>query len=344
MEFNCLTSTQMEIDNLLLKNNVLLAPMAGITDLIFRLLAREFGCSLCFTEMISANGLVMETGKSYQYLESVPDDSPLGVQIFGSDPNVLSEAARIVTDKGADLVDINMGCPVKKILRTGAGGALMRDHSKIASILKSVRKATSLPLTVKMRSGWSHDEINVLNIARVVQDCGADAVVLHPRTVNQGFGGRADWSHIASVKRSLDIPVVGSGDIRGPEDARNMLDVTGCDGVMIGRGVLGNPWIIRDVVGYLENKNIFSLPDLKEREYIINRHLDISVSFFGKKAGLKKFRKHLLWYTKGLKESSRFREIIVRIDEKELLIDMIHSYFESIDEKQINVQCDSKQK
>ncbi len=320
----------MKIGNLLLKNNVFLAPMAGITDIVFRLLVREFGCALCFTEMISANGLVRGTGKSYQYLKTSSDDKPLGVQIFGSDPDVLSEAARIITDKGADLVDINMGCPVKKVLRTGAGGALMKDPSKIAVILRRLRKATSLPLTVKMRSGWNHDEINVLNIARIVQDCGADAVILHPRTVNQGFGGMADWSLIASVKECLNIPVVGSGDIRSPEDARRMLDVTGCDGVMIGRGVLGNPWIVRDIVFYLEDKNVFSPPALQEREDIINQHLNMSVNFFGEKIGVRNFRKHLSWYTKGLKGSSRFREMVIRIDKKESLLKMVHGYFQSI--------------
>ncbi len=329
----------MKIDNLLLKNNVFLAPMAGITDLVFRLLVREFGTSLCFTEMVSANGLVRGTEKSYRYLESMPGDKPLGVQIFGSDPGVLSEAARIVTDRGADLVDINMGCPVKKILKTGAGGVLMRDPSKVAVILQSIRKATFLPVTVKMRSGWSNDEINVLEIARVVQDCGVDAVVLHPRTVNQGFGGRADWRLIASLKRSLNIPIIGSGDVIRPEDAQRMLDVTGCDGVMIGRGILGNPWIVRDVVGYLKNKNVFLPPALHEREDMINRHLNMSVKFFGEKTGLRKFRKHLLWYTKGLKGSSRFRETVVKIDRKESLLTMVHDYFQSISEKEENGRC-----
>lgn len=323
----------MKIGNLLLKNNIFLAPMAGITDLVFRLLVRKFGCSLCFTEMVSANGLVRGTEKSYRYLESISGDKPLGVQIFGSDPCVLSEAAKIVTDKGADLVDINMGCPVKKVLKIGAGGILMRDPSKVAVILQSIRKATSLPVTVKMRSGWSKDEINFLEIARVAQDCGVDAVVLHPRTVNQGFGGRADWGLIARVKKFLNIPVVGSGDVRRPEDAQRMLNVTECDGVMIGRGVLGNPWIVRDVLGYLENKNIFSPLALEEREDIINYHLDMSVKFFGEKTGLRKFRKHLLWYTKGLKGSSRFRETVVKIDKTESLLAMVHSYFKSIDEK-----------
>ena len=320
----------MKIGNLLLKNNVFLAPMAGITDIVFRLLVREFGCALCFTEMISANGLVRGTGKSYQYLETSSDDKPLGVQIFGSDPDVLSEAARIITDKGADLVDINMGCPVKKVLRTGAGGALMKDSSKVTAILRRLRKATSLPLTVKMRSGWNHDEINVLNIARIVQDCGADAVILHPRTVNQGFGGRADWSLIASVKECLNIPVVGSGDIRSPEDARRMLDVTGCDGVMIGRGVLGNPWIVRDIVSHLGDEKVFLPPVLQEREDIINRHLNMSVDFWGERVGVRNFRKHLLWYTKGLKGGSRFREMIGKVDEKKSVLDAVRRYFQSI--------------
>lgn len=329
----------MKIDNLLLKNNVFLAPMAGITDLVFRLLVRKFGPSLCFTEMVSANGLVRGTENSYRYLESMPGDKPLGVQIFGSDPGVLSEAAKIVTDRGADLVDINMGCPVKKVLKTGAGGILMRDPSKVAVILQSIREATSLPVTVKIRSGWSNEEINVLEIARVVQDCGVDAVVLHPRTVNQGFGGRADWRLIARVKKCLNIPVVGSGDVRRPEDAQRMLDMTGCDGVMIGRGVLGNPWIVRDVVGYLKNKNVFSPPALEEREDIINHHLNMSVRFFGEKAGLRKFLKHLLWYTKGLKGSSRFRETVVKIDGKESLLTMVHDYFQSISEKEETGRC-----
>jgi len=164
-------------------------------------------------------------------------------------------------------------------------------------------------------------------------------VVLHPRTVNQGFGGRADWRLIAHVKKCLNIPVVGSGDVRKPEDAQRMLDVTGCDGVMIGRGVLGNPWIVRDVVGYLKNKNVFLPPALEERENIINYHLDMSVKFFGEKAGLRKFRKHLLWYTKGLKGSSRFRETVVKIDGKESLLTMVHDYFQSISEKEENGRC-----
>lgn len=320
----------MKIGNLLLRNNVFLAPMAGITDIVFRLLVRQFGCALGFTEMVSANGLVRGTEKSYRYLESSPDDKPLGVQIFGSDPDVLAEAARIVTENGADLVDINMGCPVKKVLKTGAGGALTKDPAKVAVMLRRLRGATSLPLTVKIRSGWNHEGINALEIARIAQDCGVDAVILHPRTVNQGFGGSADWNLIASVKKCLNIPVVGSGDIRSPEDARRMLDVTGCDGVMIGRGVLGNPWIVRDIVSHLGDEKVFLPPVLQEREDIINRHLNMSVDFWGERVGVRNFRKHLLWYTKGLKGGSRFREMIGKVDEKKYVLDAVHRYFQSI--------------
>ncbi len=323
----------MKIGKLSLRNNVLLAPMAGITDLVFRLLVREFGCALGFTEMISANGLVRGTEKSYRYLETTPNDKPLGVQIFGSDPDVLSEAARIVTDRGADLVDINMGCPVKKVLKTGAGGALMKEPAKVAVILQRLREATPLPLTVKIRSGWNHDEISALNIARIAQDCGVDAVILHPRTVNQGFGGRADWSLIASVKKCLNISVVGSGDIRSPEDARRMLDETGCDGVMVGRGVLGNPWIIKNIVYYLKGKNVLLPPTLREREGIIKQHLNMSVDFLGAGVGVRNFRKHMSWYTKGLKGGSRFREMVGKADEKESVLDAVHRYFQSINEK-----------
>ena len=322
----------MKIGKLSLRNNVFLAPMAGITDLAFRLLVRRFGCAMAFTEMISANGLVMGTEKSYRYLESSSDDKPLGVQIFGSDPGIISEAVRIVTDRGADLVDINMGCPVKKVLKTGAGGALMRNPLKVALVLRRAREATPLPLTIKLRSGWNHDEINTLRIAGIAQDCGVDAVILHPRTVSQRFGGAADWSLIGKMKRDLDIPVVGNGDIRSPEDARRMLDVTGCDGVMVGRGGLGRPWIVRGIIQYLEGKNVYLTPALQEREGIINQHLEMNINLRGEEMGVRNFRKHLLWYTKGLKGSSRFREMVGRIDKKQSMLNAVHRYFQFIDE------------
>ncbi len=190
----------MRIGNLTLRNNVFLAPMAGITNMPFRVLVREFGCALAFTEMISANGLVRKTQKSYRYLDSSPEDKPLGIQIFGSDPDVLVEAAQIVAALGADLVDINMGCPVKKVIKTGAGAALMRAPEKVCMILKSLRKATELPLTVKIRAGWRRGDMKALEIARIAEDCGVNAVIIHPRTADQGFSGSADWRIIEEVK------------------------------------------------------------------------------------------------------------------------------------------------
>ena len=321
---------EINIGNLSLRNNIFLAPMAGITDLPFRTLVRNFGSSLCFTEMISANGLVRKTSKSYRYLESSPDDRPLGVQIFGSDPDILRDAAGIVTEMGADIVDINAGCPVKKVLKTGAGAALMRDPAKFAAIVRSVRKATHLPLTVKIRSGWIDNEINAIEIAEIAEGCGADALTLHPRTVKQGFSGAADWNLIGMVKKRAGIPIIGSGDIRNPEDALAMMKETGCDGVMVARGALGNPWIFKKITAFLSDSTLPFTPSLIEREDVIRRHLEMNISLCGERMGVKGFRKHLLWYTKGLKEGNKFRRAAVSVNEADKLLEMVHEYLQSL--------------
>jgi len=321
---------KMNIGSLSLVNNIFLAPMAGITDLPFRVLTRKFGASFCFTEMVSANGLVRGTHKSYEYLKSSPDDSPLGVQIFGSDPDILSEAARIVTESGADLIDINAGCPVKKVLKTGAGAALMRDPAKFETIVKSVRKATRLPLTVKIRSGWGHDELNAIEIAGIAENCGVDALSLHPRTVRQGFSGTAEWNLIGLVKKNTNIPVIGSGDVRKPGDALRMIEETGCDGVMVGRGALGNPWIFEGITTLISDGTTPAPPSPIEREAVILQHLETNINLYGKGIGVKNFRKHLLWYTKGLKGGNKFREIAVSVTEINELLNMVHEYLRSL--------------
>jgi nifR3 family TIM-barrel protein len=322
--------SKMNIGNLSLKNNIFLAPMAGITDLPFRVLSRSFGSPLCFTEMVSANGLVRRTHKSYEYLKSSPDDSPLGVQLFGSDPEILSEAAGIVADLGADIIDINAGCPVKKVLKTGAGASLMRDPAKFAAIVKKVRGATHLPLTVKIRSGWGHDELNAIEIAVIAEDCGADALSLHPRTVRQGFSGIADWNLIGLAKKTIRIPVIGSGDIRKPEDALKMTEETGCDGVMVGRCALGNPWIFKRIITLMSNGTTPDQPSPIEREAVMLWHLEMNIRTYGKKMGIKKFRKHLLWYTKGLKGGNKFRQAAVLVNEMNELLEMVHEYLQSL--------------
>lgn len=328
----------MKIGSLALKHNVFLAPMAGITNLPFRLLMREFGCALAFTEMVSANGLIRKGAKTGNYLDSTAEDKPLGVQIFGADPVILAEAAGIVAANGADLLDINMGCPVKKVIKTGAGAALMRSPEKAASILKAVRKATSLPLTVKIRSGWNQRELTALDIARIAEENGVDAIVLHPRSAEQGFRGSADWNIIKTLKEKIRIPVIGSGDVWYPEDAIRMLEVTGCDGVMVGRGALGNPWIFRNVVSYLTEGTLCSPPALSEREKIIQRHMGMEMEYAGGRHGLRNFRKHLLWYTKGLRGGNIVRKVVGTTDNSDTMLKLIHDFFLSINDGSLKIR------
>jgi nifR3 family TIM-barrel protein len=320
----------MNIGTLSLKNAMILAPMAGITNLPFRRITRDFGVALTFTEMISANGLIRGMKKSRHYLDAHSDDRPLGVQIFGAEPAVMEEAAKIITHVGADLLDINMGCPVKKVVKTGAGAALMKDPARITAILKAVRRSTHLPLTVKLRAGWRPQDINIMEISRIAEDCGVDAVIVHPRTADQGFGGTADWLLIASVKKQLRIPVIGNGDIRNGEDAVRMMRTTGCDGVMVGRGCLGNPWIFHQMDERLQDRVEPLPPSLIHREHMIIRHLNLEMAYAGEAAGLKIFRKHLLWYTKGLKGGAHFRQMISTVEDKNLLLDRLHAFFASL--------------
>jgi len=316
-----------KIAGLSLKNNVFLAPMAGITNLPFRLLSRDFGCALAFTEMISATGLARESSKSFHYLCSSSLDKPLAVQLFGPDPLILAEGARIAAGAGADLIDLNMGCPARKVVRTGAGSALLKNPLQIGSIVRAVRKAVSLPLTVKIRSGWSRGQVNALEVARLAEDCGADAVIVHPRTAEQGFGGRAEWDIIREVKQALRIPVIGNGDICSAADALRMVKSTGCDGVLIGRGALGNPWLIAEVISFLAGRDVFAHPSLRERENVILRHLEMEIQHNGERCGLRNFRKHLLWYTKGLPEGAKFRKLMANFSEQDYLLGELRRFF-----------------
>jgi len=284
-----------------------MAPMAGITNLPFRLLIREFGCDLAFTEMVSAMGLVRGTVKSYRYLDTAPEDRPLGVQLFGADPDVMAEAARIVAADGAALIDINMGCPVKKVVRTGSGAALMKEPGRIAAILRAVRQAITIPLTVKIRSGWNRSTVNAPDIAAIAEDCGVDAVIVHGRTAEQGYAGQADWKIIGAVKSRVRVPVVGNGDLRSGEDALRMRDASGCDAFMVGRGALGSPWIFREIIAALDGADTVAAPSLPERRAIIEDHMNRELAYAGEKIGYRSFRKHLLWYTRGLRGGARFR-------------------------------------
>ncbi len=310
-----------------LSGKAILAPLAGISNLPFRLIARSFGCSLAYTEMISANGLIRNTEKTYEYLKTCAGDKPLGMQIFGADPQQLVRAALIACDHGADLIDINMGCPVKKVVKTGAGAVLMKNPDLVARIVAAVKKAVPVPVTVKIRSGWNRSSINAVEIARIAEDSGADAVTVHGRTADQGYSGTADWRVIAAVKQALHIPVIGNGDIRQPQDAAEMIEQTSCDAIMVGRGALGSPWIFKGINQLLAGEGGEFIPDLSQRYEIINKHWSMEKDFCGLQAATRNFRKHLLWYTKGLEGASRFRNLVSALPDQESMHTQLSEYF-----------------
>ncbi len=283
---------------------MILAPLAGITDYPFRTLCYDCGCQLAYSEMVSSEGLIRGAEKTFRYLyqkENAPAKNTLiAFQIFGAKPEVMAEAAEIVEQKDADIIDINMGCPVKKVIKSNAGSALLKDPVLIKKIVTAVRKKINTPFTVKIRSGWDNTD-HVETISQILEDCGVDAVILHPRTQKQGFGGKADWRLIEKVKNKLKIPVIGNGDVYSFADYQRMIHETGCDGVMIGRGVMGNPWIFNS---YYDNDFKPTLDDLEQG---IKKHYLLTVDFYGEKEAVKIMRKHLSWYTKGLPESSALR-------------------------------------
>lgn len=300
----------MKIGTLSLVNPVILAPMAGITDLPYRLIMKRFGAALVFTEMVSANGLYYGGAGTDDLLRSVPAERPLGVQLFGDDPQRLAEAARRV-ETGADLIDLNCGCPVRKVVGSGAGSALLRDPAKVARIVSAVRRATSLPLTIKLRSGWDAESRNYLEVARLAIAEGVDAVTLHPRTRTQMFGGRADWSDIATLKQAVAVPVIASGDLFTAEDAVAVFEQTGCDAVMVARGGYGNPWLIRQIIDRLAGR-LMQQPLAEERLTVAREHLDLFLATYGAPRTLAHMRKHLCWYTHGLPNATSFRQRINR--------------------------------
>lgn len=316
---------KLKIGSLELADNLLLAPMAGITSLPMRLLARDQGASLCFTEMVSVNGLVRDGRKSFELMRSSDEDRPLGVQLFGDDPDLLAEGARL-SESYADLIDINMGCPVKKVVGGGAGSALLQSPEKIRAIVRTVRRATNLPFTVKIRSGWSGDSVNYLHIGQIAADEGADAITLHPRTRNQMFEGRSDWSHITALTESLQIPVLGSGDLFTAVDVIDMLRQTGCAGVMVARGALGNPWIFRQALQLRRGDAL--LPPLPEERFAVAmRHLELFITDIGEKIAVREMRKHLCWYAKGLNGAAHFRGAVNRLESLKEIESAMREFF-----------------
>ena len=298
----------LKIGKLKLKSNLILSPMAGITDLPFRMLCRRFGAELAFVEMINCRSISHKNRRTKQMLSSLPKDKPLGIQILGCEEQYILRALEVLRGVEFDLLDFNAACPSKKVVRRGEGSALLQDTKKIAKILKLIVKHAWLPISVKIRAGWDKDSINAKEIALIAQDCGANAIFLHGRTKTQGYGGQVDYNIIREVKKVLDIPLIASGDVFSGLLAKKMIDQTGCDGLAVARGSLGNPWIFKEIKEYLKCDKIIHRPKKTDIAKVLREHLNSYLDFYGEKNGVVIFRKFYIWYTKGIRKVRRLRE------------------------------------
>ena len=305
-----------------------LAPMAGVTDAAMRLLCHEQGAAWAVSEMLSAKGWVFSRGKNRNALDllaRLPGEGIAGLQLFGSDPEYIAEAAKDLENRGFDFFDLNFGCPAPKITGNGEGSAMMRNPVLIGKVVHALADATSLPVTVKIRSGWDKDSINAVEVARICEDNGAQAIAVHARTRMQQYSGKADWRIIRDVKRAVSVPVFGNGDVRGGPDALRMLEETGCDRVIVGRAAQGNPWIFREIAAAMRGEAIMP-PTPQERVEMAERHLNLEVQLFGERRGILEMRKHIAWYVHGLHGASRFRDTINMLETPAQVMDALQEF------------------
>ena len=307
---------------------VILAPMTGVTDMPFRKIVRQFGCGLNVTEMIASQAMIRETRQSLQKAAWDPIEDPVSMQLAGCTPHEMAEAAKLNEDRGAAIIDINMGCPVKKVVNGDAGSALMRDLPLAASLIEATVKAVKVPVTVKMRMGWDHDSLNAPELARIAEDLGAQLITVHGRTRNQMYKGSADWAFVRKVKDAVKLPVIVNGDICSIEDAEQALALSGADGVMIGRGAYGKPWIISQVMAALTTDTRLPDPTIEEQYHLIVRHYRDMLDHYGETTGVNMARKHIGWYTKGLHGSADFRNAVNQINDPQTVLAMLERFYE----------------
>ena len=313
----------LKIGDVSLKNNLILAPMAGVTDLPFRLLCKEQGAGLLCMEMVSAKAIYFNNKNTEELLTIDDREPPVSLQLFGSDPDIISEMAKKIENRPFSILDINMGCPVPKVAGNGEGSALMKNPKLVEEIVSKTAKAIKKPVTVKIRKGFDDEHINAVEIARIAESAGAAAVAVHGRTREQYYSGKADWDIIRQVKEAVKIPVIGNGDVTSPEAARQLMETTGCDGIMIGRGAQGNPWIFRQILHWMETGEEESKPDLEEVKAMILRHAKMLVEYKGAYTGIREMRKHVAWYTAGYPNSAKLRARVNEIESLEALEHLI---------------------
>ena len=308
------------------ENEVFLAPMAGVTDLPFRLICKELGCGLLYTEMINAKALCYDDKNTKKMLNILDEEHPVAVQIFGSEPEFMGKAAQILNDYPNEILDINMGCPAPKVVKNGDGSALIRNPKLAGQVLDQVVKNSKKPVTLKIRKGWDDNSINALEIAKIAEDCGICAITIHGRTREQYYSGQADWDIIGEVKSQISIPVIGNGDVTSVEDAIRIKDHTGCDAIMIGRGAQGNPWIFKRIDHYMKTGQLLDPPSKDEKIDIAIKHMDLAIKEHGEYVAVREMRKHIGWYLKGMKHSARFRDQINHMVTAKEVIDTLNQY------------------